>query len=1185
MNLPEEITHNRQRTIARSLTFSLVVTIILAFFTFGLVSNAIVSQRMAQAQVDQSALIVDNLANILGGPLAANDPAAIAQNVQAYQEATNVAGIRVTDASGTIVYEVDSLGTAAKPYTVSRLVTSDGQFVGQVEMTFTGQLVQQLRRNIMIILMILLVPTTLVIAIAARLFITRFVSKPLDELASGLEQIASSNYHYRLPAMREADVNFIAQVANNLTDQIEERDQELRNLIEMLEKRVAERTRDLALAAEVGRYVSQIHDLDDLLRESVELIRTWFELYHVQIYLVDEAQQTLRLVASTGLIGKQLLAEQHKLSTSATSINSRAVSQKRAILVADTAVSDAFQPHPLLPETRSETAVPLITGNRVVGVLDLQSSQPGALSTETIPAFEALAGQLAVSIDNAALFRQQTQLAQELQENTTFLDNVIDNLPVMLFVKDATDLRFIRWNKAGSELTGIPAEAFIGKTDFDFFPPEEAAFFAQKDRQVIQDGVLVDIPEEPIETTDKGTRLLHTVKVPLMDLSGKPKYLMGVSEDITERKEAEYFLNERVKELNLLNDIGRKAVQQPTVADYLQYVAQHIPTGMQFVELCRAAITLDDVIYGEPEAINLACQIVEGLIIEGKQAGRIYIAYTEQRAFLNEESALIGEIGRRVSSYIEGRRLLERNQTTAANLQIVSEISTVVASSPSKQQLLQDAVNLTQTGFNLYHVQVYLYDDNYDELILSAGSGEIGRQIVAENLRVPLSSSSFVARAGRTRQTIVVNDTRSDPGFLAHHLLPATQSELVSPLIVGDVLLGVLDIHSEVKDRFMEETVNVQTTLAAQFAVALQNAARFEQNQIALQELNALQRLMVREGWGAFARRKEDVVRGYVANREMVQPIAGQTGEETQAEETAVTIPMQIQGAIIGKLGVRRPDGQPLSTSDQLFLEAISLQVAQALEKSRLFEETEQARSQTEALFAGSDRVVRATTMADILYALVDVTELKQLDTASLILFNEPWQTKPPSVITVMALWQKEGQLPDIGLGIPFPAELYPMLQYLTRERPFVSHDISQDPHLDEATKRAFGDLSYMKTAIAVPLVTGDLWIGFVVGLAAQVHYLSDAAVRQLTSLAGQAATVAQTLRLFAEAQVQVQNEQTLRQVSDRVYAAADAESMLRTAAEEIGRALGMETFVILEQDGLQTETAVPQPISVNGAN
>lgn len=153
--------------------------------------------------------------------------------------------------------------------------------------------------------------------------------------------------------------------------------------------------------------------------------------------------------------------------------------------------------------------------------------------------------------------REETETAlreqdAELHRVATFLDSLIENIPDMIFVKEAKDLTFVLFNRAGEQLVGMRREEMLGKGDNDFFTPEEAEAFIAKDREVLAGGVPLDIAEEPL-TTEAGTRWLHTKKVPVLDENGEPAYLLGISEDITARREAEEQLREARDRAELAN--------------------------------------------------------------------------------------------------------------------------------------------------------------------------------------------------------------------------------------------------------------------------------------------------------------------------------------------------------------------------------------------------------------------------------------------------------------------------------------------------------------------------------------------------------------------------------------------------------------------------------------------------------
>ena len=140
--------------------------------------------------------------------------------------------------------------------------------------------------------------------------------------------------------------------------------------------------------------------------------------------------------------------------------------------------------------------------------------------------------------------------SEQPSESSKILSMIVDNIPDMIFLKDAFDLRFMLFNKAGEKILGHSTAELLGKNDYDFFPKEQADFFIAKDREVLASGQLIDIPSEPIETADHQVRYLHTKKIPILDEDGKEKYLLGISEDITEQKKSDEALNQTREEYN-----------------------------------------------------------------------------------------------------------------------------------------------------------------------------------------------------------------------------------------------------------------------------------------------------------------------------------------------------------------------------------------------------------------------------------------------------------------------------------------------------------------------------------------------------------------------------------------------------------------------------------------------------------
>jgi GAF domain-containing protein/HAMP domain-containing protein len=281
------------------------------------------------------------------------------------------------------------------------------------------------QRNGLLLLAITIVVAGAVIAIASQTLVAPLVNltRTAEKISAGDlaarartrgHDVSRTNRFYQEIAGQSQqtfytsdEIDLLAQTFNNMAGQ-------LQHTLGSLEQRVSQRTRDLAIATEVGQRASLLRDLETLLSESVELIRERFDLYYVQIYLMDAAGKTLVLRAGSGEVGKQLLGRSHRLAVGA-GINGSAAASRQAVIVTDTTTSPVFRPNPLLPDTQSEMSVPILIGERVLGVLDLQSNAAKALNVENASVFLTLAAQIAIAIENIMLFAQTEEARQETE--------------------------------------------------------------------------------------------------------------------------------------------------------------------------------------------------------------------------------------------------------------------------------------------------------------------------------------------------------------------------------------------------------------------------------------------------------------------------------------------------------------------------------------------------------------------------------------------------------------------------------------------------------------------------------------------------------------------------------------------------------------------------------------------------
>lgn len=311
-----------------------------------------------------------------------------------------------------------------------------------------------------------------------------------------------------------------------------------------------------------------------------------------------------------------------------------------------------------------------------------------------------------VRLDNHSYFTaflrditERKQKEEELQRTRSFLNSVIENLPITVFIKEAKDLRFVLWNKAGERLLGYSNEELIGKNDYAFFPKEDADHFTAKDRETLAKGELVRIEEEIIQTRCQGARTLRTQKLPIFDEAGKPAYLLGISEDITERKRAE-------RELERIQRQLVSASRQAGMAEVATGVLHNVGNVLNSVNVSAILLSGQIKKLRSDRLARVAAMLREhgadlGSFLSTDPKGRQLPAYLAQLAehFTAEQSSLLHELGQ-LQQNIEHIKEIVAMQQNYARISGVSEKVKLT-------DLVEDAVRMNAGALTRHGVQLF----------------------------------------------------------------------------------------------------------------------------------------------------------------------------------------------------------------------------------------------------------------------------------------------------------------------------------------------------------------------------------------------------------------------------------------------------------------------------------------------
>jgi PAS domain S-box-containing protein len=752
---------------------------------------------------------------------------------------------------------------------------------------------------------------------------------------------------------------------------------------------------------------------------------------------------------------------------------------------------------------RVMAVAPVLLRSEIIGLLHLYDDQPERrIMHNVMTTLDSVALLAANAIENA-------QLYEAAQESQSFMRAILDQIPDPIFIKDPQQKWVVVNNAFAEHILGQPERNVIGATEDDFLTPDQARWFQQLSLRMFETGLIQEAEDILIDSAGNRRSIYVrnvplTISAPLKDGENRPDYLIGLIQDITERKQREVERDELIRETrsnlertqtlyrigNILSETrDLRTTFEAVLGEYLQLLGQRQGSIMLVNQSIQSSVSearyvdgqavepllvvplsedkisrqlsqnAEPVIISRPQTHPLTKGLIPRrgkpptamlfvpLMLRNQLLGALTIDATETQHEFSKENIEIGQaIADQLTIWLENRQLLEEAQHRSGSLATAAEVSRAASSILDISELITTSVNVIRNQFDFYYVGLFRIEGNF--AVLKAGTGEAGEIQLSRHHKLEIGGGSMIGLSIANRKARIALDVGDEAVHFKNPVLPDTRSEMALPLVSRDEVLGALTVQSTKRLAFSNEDITLLQTMADQLANAIKNAELFTQTQQALDEAEKLY--------------------------QMAQAVSSARDEDTVF---------------------------------QLAMEHV----------------------------AGTS-----------------------IDSAAIYLYR---QITNPDGETQPLIEQKMVWNPDKSTGFPdgmqFGTEAFDIEALIPQHGPVIFNSVSDNETLQPTVRAALQRLN-ISSLLILPLSTHQRRIGFLLAsYKTPDKTFNKNQLRFYTTMAQQMVVSLENLRLLEDSQKRAKREEIIREITAKIRNATDIEDILKTTVTEVGRLAG----------------------------